>query len=139
MNEGATMRRGEPELKFIHDTINTAHLGSPTTYKNLTMIPLLFRPTPVAGTVWDEQYVILDEALAAETARVTEVSDAGSVAELKFLNEGNRPVLLLDGEELVGAKQNRVLNLFDTNPKIRSIGLVDLSRRTRPSASMSRP
>ena len=31
--------------------------------------------------------------------------------ELKFVNEGERSVLLLDGEELLGAKQNRVINL----------------------------
>jgi hypothetical protein len=33
------------------------------------------------------------------------------VPTLRAVNEGERPVLLLDGEELVGAKQNRVLNL----------------------------
>jgi hypothetical protein len=27
------------------------------------------------------------------------------------LNKGNRPVLMLDGEELIGAKQNRIVNL----------------------------
>ncbi len=31
--------------------------------------------------------------------------------ELRFVNHCERPVLLLDGEELVGAKQNRILNL----------------------------
>jgi len=30
---------------------------------------------------------------------------------LLLINRGDRPVLLIDGEELVGAKQNRVLNL----------------------------
>src|SRR5262249_44016696 len=35
----------------------------------------------------------------------------GSVPELKVLNGLAQPVLLLDGEELIGAKQNRVLNL----------------------------
>ena len=29
---------------------------------------------------------------------------------LRVINGADRPVLLLDGEELVGAKQNRVLN-----------------------------
>jgi hypothetical protein len=33
------------------------------------------------------------------------------VPQLLFINDAMRPVLLLDGEELVGAKQNRVLNL----------------------------
>jgi hypothetical protein len=39
------------------------------------------------------------------------VSEGGSVPHLLFINDAMRPVLLLDGEELVGAKQNRVLNL----------------------------
>lgn len=41
---------------------------------------------------------------------ITEVSAGGSVPELLAKNEAGIPVLLLDGEELTGAKQNRVLN-----------------------------
>jgi len=41
---------------------------------------------------------------------VKEVSESGSVPELKVINMGDKDVLLLDGEELTGAKQNRVLN-----------------------------
>ena len=60
-------------------------------------------------------------ARAAGSARVTEVHEAGRVPELKFDNDGERPVLLLDGEELAGAKQNRVLNLTILAPPKRSI------------------
>jgi hypothetical protein len=42
---------------------------------------------------------------------VTEVSTGGSVPELAFDNQADEGVLLLDGEELVGARQNRVLNI----------------------------
>ena len=42
---------------------------------------------------------------------MSEVSDDGSVPELLFKNLGDRPVLLVEGEELVGAKQNRTLNI----------------------------
>ncbi len=56
-------------------------------------------------------YTTLDDALAQGCAEITEVSDQGRVPELRFLNTGDKPILLLDGEELVGAKQNRVLNL----------------------------
>jgi hypothetical protein len=38
------------------------------------------------------------------------VSEAGSVPFLKVANGADRPLLLLDGEELIGAKQNRILN-----------------------------
>jgi hypothetical protein len=38
------------------------------------------------------------------------VSEAGTVPTLRLTNTAERLVLLLDGEELIGAKQNRVLN-----------------------------
>jgi hypothetical protein len=43
--------------------------------------------------------------------RVTEVSSGGSVPELALENDSEESVLLVDGDELIGAKQNRVLNL----------------------------
>jgi len=42
---------------------------------------------------------------------ITEASDAGSVPELAVVNPLGDNVLLYDGEELVGAKQNRILNV----------------------------
>ena len=41
---------------------------------------------------------------------IQEVSKEASVPELKVINQADKPVLFLDGEELAGAKQNRVLN-----------------------------
>src|SRR5262245_1039114 len=35
----------------------------------------------------------------------------GHVPELRVKNSGDRPVLILDGEELIGAKQNRIVNV----------------------------
>jgi hypothetical protein len=57
------------------------------------------------------QYALLEDAILSGVARVTEVGEVGSVPELRFENLAEGPVLLLDGEEPVGAKQNRVLNL----------------------------
>lgn len=59
----------------------------------------------------EPDYLRLDEALAGGDVEVTETSAAGEVPELRLENRGELPVLLRDGEELVGAKQNRVLNL----------------------------
>jgi hypothetical protein len=99
------MTEGETTLSIIQNTIQGARLGEALTFENLTMFPL------IVDEETDADYLTLDEALSAGTAKVTEVSGSGSVPELHFLNEGDIPVLLLDGEELVGAKQNRVLNL----------------------------
>ena len=71
----------------------------------LSVFPLL-----EAEAIGDD-FLTLDEALAQGHATITEVSEGGSVPELRFRNQGDRPVLLVDGEELVGSKQNRILNL----------------------------
>jgi hypothetical protein len=55
-------------------------------------------------------YSTLDEALAAQALDVTEVNQGGSVPLLKVVNKGEALVFLMAGEQLIGAKQNRVLN-----------------------------
>ena len=52
----------------------------------------------------------LDNALANDALAISELTEGGSVPELKVVNKSDQNVLLMDGEELVGAKQNRVLN-----------------------------
>ena len=52
-----------------------------------------------------------------------EVSEFGSVPELSFTNNGALPVLLVDGEELIGAKQNRILNLTVLAPAHRKLSI----------------
>ena len=53
----------------------------------------------------------MEDGIAQRKVRVTEVHAGGSVPELRLENKADLPVLLVDGEELIGAKQNRVLNL----------------------------
>lgn len=66
---------------------------------------------PLMGTVERHPtYLTLGQALLAGTLEITEVSEGGQVPELVARNRGDRDVLILDGEELVGAKQNRVAN-----------------------------
>jgi hypothetical protein len=79
-------------------------IGEPQAHGSVILFPLL------AEADWGPKYLSLGEALVQGTFRVSEVSDSGSVPELKVCNDGEFPVLLLDGEELAGAKQNRVLN-----------------------------
>ena len=92
-------------MTTIASELDALSIGTPQQFRHLTVFPLV-HPTPRAPF-----YLTLDEALAQGTVQVTEVSKGGHVPELRLLNRGDRPVLLIDGEELVGAKQNRVLNL----------------------------
>ena len=94
---------GEPPL--LANILSRHNLGNCQRYRNLCVIPLL-APTGVAAT-----YDLLDSAIASGTANVAETSESGSVPELAFRNLGRRPVLLIDGEELRGARQNRILNI----------------------------
>lgn len=70
----------------------------------MRLIPL------VNGAAYGPHYITLSAALQKGTLEITEISQGGSVPNLKVRNDGEEPVLLLDGEELKGAKQNRVLN-----------------------------
>jgi hypothetical protein len=51
----------------------------------------------------------MSDALQAGTLRITEVG-SGTVPELLAINGGESAVLVLDGEQLVGARQNRTTN-----------------------------
>lgn len=72
---------------------------------SLEMFPLHCEQPPLHAP-----YMTLEEALGAHVAELTEVTEGGSVPELLFVNRGDTAVLLLDGEELIGARQNRILN-----------------------------
>ena len=96
----------------IATALNAVDLAAAYSFRNLTVFPLIARAdrTP--------DYVTLDEALATGAVRITETSESGTVPELSLRNYGTARVLLLDGEELIGAKQNRVLNLSILVPPV---------------------
>jgi len=86
--------------------IPNIRVGEPACYEALTVFPL-FSDNNGDGV----PYALADEAIAAETLTVTEVSEGGSVPDLLVENRGDSRVLFLEGEQLIGAKQNRMLNL----------------------------
>lgn len=77
--------------------------GIPQSHSNLTIVPL------VSGGRARLPYQLLADAMAAGTFRITE-KDGGTVPTLLASNTGNADVLILDGEQLVGARQNRTTN-----------------------------
>ncbi len=83
---------------------SSIQLGERVEHRGIVLVPIFPRRTPVAA------YLTLDEA-SASGLRVTEIDAAGSVPELAVENPLDESVLLYDGEELVGAKQNRILNV----------------------------
>ena len=100
-------------MNHINRLIENISIGEAISHEGLTVFPLLGK-VPFA-----KDYLTLDEALAANTAVITEVSDSGSVPQLLFRNKGGQAVFLLDGEELGGAKQNRILNITILAPAMK--------------------
>jgi hypothetical protein len=68
------------------------------------------RVLPILGPSRNQPDFRLLDADTLPFVLVTEVSDAGSVPELTVSNPVDQRVFLMDGQELVGAKQNRILN-----------------------------
>ena len=66
---------------------------------------------PLQGDTHAEQDISpLEGALQAGTLHIEERHEAGSVPELRVVNEGSQRVLILEGDKLTGAKHNRVVN-----------------------------
>jgi hypothetical protein len=80
--------------------------GTAIGHRNLTLVPLRGEGHQARF----QDYLLASEAIDAGVLTVTEVDEAGTVPELLAVNDADRPILLIDGEELQGAKQNRIVN-----------------------------
>jgi len=84
-------------------TLPDLEVGPAATHRAVTVVPLFFRAPDSPP-----RYRLGCEALAAGVLEVCELG-AGAVDKLSARNRGRDRVLLLEGDHLVGAKQNRVL------------------------------
>jgi hypothetical protein len=84
--------------------IHPMQLGDLVEHRGVVIASLFPRADPRA------KYLTLEQAVPLGF-QVTEVDAAGSVPELVATNPLDEKVLLYDGEELLGAKQNRILNI----------------------------
>ena len=116
--------------KLDHATLLALTVGEPSVHRGMSIAPIFPRTGPVA------EYVTLGEALALGVS-VEEMSDEGSVSRLVFWNPTPERVLLYDGEELVGAKQNRILDvavLADAKSELTiPVSCVERGRWSRPT------
>jgi len=102
-------------MEIIREILSRIEVGPPETFGHLTLHPLFGDPGR------EPDYATLDEAIGQGWVEIREVSASGSVPELTVANRGDRAVFMMDGEELVGAKQNRVLNLTMLAPAGKTI------------------
>ncbi|MDP2645525.1 MAG: hypothetical protein Q8P24_11340, partial [Desulfobacterales bacterium] len=89
---------------LINGYLEQIKIGRKQSNKNMTLFPLFSTYT------LNLEYLLLDEALGQGVIEISEVDQGGSVPELKVVNNSAFMILILDGEELVGAKQNRIVN-----------------------------
>ncbi len=86
------------EVGIYRQRLSGVRLGTPVQHRGLDVYPLL-------GGSQEPFYDTLDSALKKGSLVIEELS---RVNEACVTNKGTRPVLILDGEQIVGAKQNRV-------------------------------
>ncbi|MBU0515471.1 MAG: hypothetical protein KJ621_11925 [Proteobacteria bacterium] len=88
----------------IKSFLEPARLARKQTHLNMAVFPIL------APEGEPPDYLTLDEAIERQAIEIMEVSEGGDVPNLKVINLSAMSVLIVEGEELIGAKQNRIVN-----------------------------
>ena len=99
------MSQGMRAAVKFRELLGTLTIGEPSHHHNLTFFPLIWPETH------EPSYTLLSTAIEAGEAVVNEVTESGSVPNLAVENKCKRPLLIPEGEILMGAKQNRVINV----------------------------
>lgn len=90
---------------ILLDYFSGIRIGSEKRYKNLVIFPI------VSDITSSCDFLAIDDALRNNgSVKVTEVSDIGDVPSLMLKNNSKKKIFIIDGEELIGSKQNRVIN-----------------------------
>ncbi|MCD4782760.1 MAG: hypothetical protein K8T10_02900 [Candidatus Eremiobacteraeota bacterium] len=88
----------------VKNFLSKCETYKPITYKNLTIVPV-----KAPSSSKHLKMLVLDEALSDKSIQITEVSRSGRVNTLQVTNNSDKPVFIMAGEILLGAKQDRVL------------------------------
>lgn len=104
-----------PKLKEVAPCVR---IGAPIERQNLSIFPLF-----AEDVVQTPHYATVGNALRNGAAKITEVSEGGSVPTLALENFTEIPILIIDGEELLGARQNRISNLTVLAPGKKTLPL----------------
>ncbi len=89
----------------LHDILEAVQVGEGLQWKNLQVFALT-QPNGHAPA-----YALIDDLLDSRLVEISEVGDGGTVPTITVRNEADVDALILDGTELRGAKQNRMVNI----------------------------
>lgn len=84
--------------------LDSLKIGEGRSHGKLTVFPV----HGVGGS--SLEYLVLSEAIASGELEIRE-KDSATVPELLVINHGKHRVLIMDGEEITGGKQNRLVNI----------------------------
>jgi hypothetical protein len=90
--------------KLIVRYLSKIEHGELQEFNNMAVLPLF------TSVNHGPEYLPMGKAMEKGFLTITEINDKGRVPELRVANKAEIRILLLQGEELAGAKQNRVLN-----------------------------
>jgi hypothetical protein len=88
----------------LENWVSKLSFGEGKSYKNLSFIPV----TSNNGS--ELEFLTLTRAIKDDLIQIREVAGNATVPEITVINKGGRYVLIIDGDHLIGAKQNRIVN-----------------------------
>jgi ARG/rhodanese/phosphatase superfamily protein len=90
-------------MESIVERLESVRFGDEIKYQRFRFVPL------VAPSLAEPEYRLVTDSWMEEV-KIEEVSQSGMVDRIRVVNKSPHRILLLDGQQLVGAKQNRVMN-----------------------------
>jgi hypothetical protein len=100
----STKRKARDVNEILAQALHSMDVSEPVSHGLLHIFPLR------GGTPEEGNLSLLEDGLRAGTLRVEEQHDGSCAPELRIVNEGDSRVLILEGDELIGAGRHRVAN-----------------------------
>ncbi len=92
-------------MENIKQQLQSINISDPLHFQNLTLFAIK------GSNNTSFHYITLSQAYENKVVEVKETSEEGTVSELLFINNSDTPILIIEGQELLGAKQNRIINV----------------------------
>jgi hypothetical protein len=104
MNDGQDLKRSDRDTQGVVGFLRELQLGEPWRDGSLEIVPLLVDRNPCEVGV-----LLTSQAVGRGVLEIVERGEGGVVQQLLARNSGELPVAVLEGDTLVGCKQNRVV------------------------------
>ena len=90
----------------IEELMRAVEVGDRVDIEQMSVFPLSLKREQGI-----EEVAVLEEGVKQGSVTVTEIGEEGAVPDVFIENRMEKPLFILEGEEIVGAKQNRVFNI----------------------------